>query len=100
MTGNHNTSKPLMSRRAERILFTSFAPLPFVTRDQQFLSGRFKVRSVMRGWVTAAPSLIVNAFWADLFFCWFASVSAALLVFLARILGKPTVIVVGGIDVA
>jgi glycosyltransferase involved in cell wall biosynthesis len=69
-------------------------------KDQQFLSERFKLRSVIRSWLKAAPALLVNVFWADVFFCWFATMSAALLVLVGRVLGKPTLIVIGGIDVA
>ncbi len=91
---------PAMKRRRPRILFTSFAPLPFVRIDEQILKERYEVNSTYGAWFAIAHHLVRSMFSVDLAFCWFGTVSAALVVLIGRLLGKPVVIVVGGIDVA
>jgi len=83
-----------------RILFTSFAPLPFVRIDEKMLQERYEVKSIYGAWLAIAYHLVRSLFSVDLAFCWFATVSATLVAALGRLMHKPVVIVVGGIDVA
>lgn len=54
---------------------------------------------ITRGW-TSLFTIPVHILRADVTFTWFASVYSALVVFFARLFGKRSVIVVGGVDVA
>lgn len=89
-----------MATKKERILFTSFAPLPFVIDDLEILGRHYDVNPVLGRWWFIMSRLLVNLFKVDLSFCWFASVSAFFVTFLSKMLHKPVVIVIGGIDVA
>jgi glycosyltransferase involved in cell wall biosynthesis len=72
----------------------------FLRRDFDLLAERHEVREVpclaWGDWIRSFGALRG----ADLMFCWFGSVRFLPLVLLARLLGKPVVIISGGYDVA
>ena len=83
-----------------KILFTSTHVPSFIREDVEILQKHFHVdHLITRGWTSffTIPAHILRA---DVTFTWFASVYSALVVFFARLLGKQSVIVVGGVDVA
>lgn len=72
----------------------------FIRQDLDLLAGRFDVREVPS---LATADLLRSLFalrGADLIFCWFGSIRFLPLIALARLLGKPVLIISGGYDVA
>ncbi len=89
VTPNHNNT---------RILFTSSLATSFIKEDLSLLRNHFIVDHVFtRGlW---SPFIILRGLWkADVSFTWFASVYGFVTVFLARLLGKRSIVVIGGVD--
>lgn len=83
-----------------KILFTSTHVPSFIREDVEILQKHFHVdHLITRGW-TSLFTIPVHILRADVTFTWFASVYSALVVFFARLFGKRSVIVVGGVDVA
>jgi len=82
------------------ILFTSTFHSSFIDEDIRLLQKNFHVTTaITKGWV--APFVLLrNLFSADLTFSWFASTYASFLVFFAHLLGKKSILVLGGADVA
>lgn len=89
-----------MSQRRPVILVPILFELSFLRSDIRVLAERYEVREVRShrpGEMLAALRALPGT---DLVFCWFASLRFLPLVLLARLLGKPVVIVTGGYDVA
>ncbi len=82
------------------ILFVSAFHTPFIQDDIDLLEKHFSVRKQIGHGTGAAFRIAGSSFRSDLVFCWFASVYAFVGVLMARILGHPSFIVVGGVDVA
>lgn len=83
-----------------KILFTSTHVASFIREDVEILQKHFHVdHLITRGW-TSLFTILVHILHADVTFTWFASVYSAFVVFFARLFGKQSVIVVGGVDVA
>ena len=82
------------------ILFTSTHETSFILDDLHFLRQHFAVERLMtRGW--CAPCAIARRIRsADVTFTWFASVYAWPVVYLGNLLGKRTIVAVGGADLA
>ncbi len=82
------------------ILFTATLHSSFIDEDIRILRKNFDVTTVFaKGWI--APILLVrNLFNADATFSWFASVYSSFLVFFARLFGKKSILILGGVDVA
>ncbi len=84
-----------------RILFVRNGTMRFIGTDYHLLSGRWPVLE----WVVRSRRINLPATWqavrhTDLVFCWFASWHALAPVMIARLLRKPSIVVVGGYDVA
>jgi glycosyltransferase involved in cell wall biosynthesis len=84
-----------------RVLFVYSRESSFVSIDREILSRRWEVRD----WRQASPlvnlpALVRAVRRSDLVFGWFASWHTFWPVVLARLLGKPSVLVVGGYDSA
>ncbi len=84
----------------KHILFTSTFDASFISNDLESLRKKYDVTAThahgfpaLIRYFRALPS-------TDLTFSWFASVHSSLLVFLARLMRIPSVIVIGGADVA
>ncbi|MGA9405923.1 MAG: glycosyltransferase family 4 protein, partial [Bacteroidota bacterium] len=82
------------------ILFTATFRSSFIDEDIQILQKNFDVTTVIaKGW-TAPILLLQNLFNADITFSWFASVYSSFLVFVAGLLRKKSILILGGVDVA
>ena len=82
------------------LLFISAIDTPVVREDLTFLKRYYHVRDRVGHGFFHALKIMVDVFRSDLIFCWFASVYASVAVVLARTIGVPTIIIVGGVDVA
>ena len=82
------------------ILFISAFHTPFIQEDLDFLSKHFSVKTLIGNGVRQALKILISVRASDIVFCWFASTYSALAVLAARFLGKRSVIVIGGVDVA
>jgi len=82
------------------LLFTSTVSAPFVDEDLSLLRRHIRVDHVSGSGLRAIASILTRLPRAQITYTWFASVYAAVTVGLARLLGKPSVVVVGGVDVA
>ncbi|MFN0158057.1 MAG: glycosyltransferase family 4 protein [Bacteroidota bacterium] len=88
----------LKPNNSTRILFTSSLATSFIKEDLSLLHKHFIVDHVIaRGLLS--PFTILRYMWkADVTFTWFASVYGFMTVFLARLLGKRSIVVIGGVD--
>lgn len=82
------------------ILFTSTFSTPFISTDIQLLQSFAELKIVQSSGVAALLKYILHLRKTDLTFSWFASVYSSILVLLTKIFHKPSIIVIGGIDVA
>lgn len=83
---------------------------PFVQKDVQVLRKHFDVRhleveyerniEVLIKDAKAFSQMIAGILWADVVYLWFANLHAYLGVRMAQIVGKPTVVTLGGFEVA
>ena len=84
-----------------KILFVHNDPGPFVYLDMQKLQECYRVTECCLQTRTMNPAILWRQVRAhDLVFGWFASWHTFLPMFFARLLGKPSVLVSGGYDVA
>ncbi|RPH32662.1 glycosyltransferase [bacterium] len=81
-----------------RILFFSTIFQPFIEEDEVILSKHYHLETVIARGAGALLRLPGAVLRSDLAYCWFGSVYAAFTVFLAKLLGKKSVIVLGGVD--
>jgi glycosyltransferase involved in cell wall biosynthesis len=83
-----------------RILFTSTHRTSFINEDLNLLAKHFDVVHFTTREFLSLLILPWRIQKADATLTWFASVYSAIVVFIAKIFDKPSVIVVGGVDVA
>jgi glycosyltransferase involved in cell wall biosynthesis len=83
-----------------KILLTSTHVTSFIKEDVEILQKHFTVEHLITKGLRALFTIPVHILSADVTFTWFASVYSFIMVFFARLLGKPSIIVVGGVDVA
>lgn len=101
-------SRSARSSRRKRILFVQPSESPFIRADIDILRRHFEVRVLdmspfrrsLGGTVSAAYHMFRGVLWADLVYVWFADLHARSAIRLGRPLGRPTVVVVGGYEVA
>lgn len=84
----------------KHILFVSAIDTPFVRDDLTFFESRAKVTALIGSGPVQAGRISAHVASADIVFCWFASVYAAIAVLAGRSLKKRCVIQVGGVDLA
>jgi glycosyltransferase involved in cell wall biosynthesis len=82
------------------ILFISAFRAPFIQEDLDALSRRYRVHPLVGSGVGQLVPIVLGVLRADIVFCWFASVYGAIGVIAARLLGRKSVIVLGGVDIA
>ncbi len=82
------------------ILFTATFHSSFIDQDLQILQRAFNVTPVISRGLTAFSSFADHLASTDVTFSWFASVYSSCLVILTTLLGKKSVLVLGGVDVA
>lgn len=99
MTAASREQSPRAARRA-RIFMPYVYPATFIEQDRETLSARYDVRVAVVRSPRALPAGIREVVRADLVFCWFGSIRFFPYVLLARLLGKPVVVIAGGYDVA
>ena len=83
-----------------KILFTSTHVTSFIQQDVEILQRHFTVEHLITKGLGALFTIPLHVLRADITFTWFASVYAFLVVLLARLFGKRSIIVIGGVDVA
>jgi hypothetical protein len=83
-----------------KILFTSTHETSFINEDLALLRRSFKVRHYLTRGILSIPGILIAVFSSDITFTWFASVYSFFVVCLARVFGKRSLIVVGGVDAA
>jgi hypothetical protein len=91
-----------------KILLIRLNNSSFVQKDAELLGKHYEVRlldfyaSRRSLWRTAQSmaSLIRGAIWADVIFSWFADFNSLLGVGLSKLLGKKSMVIIGGYDVA
>jgi glycosyltransferase involved in cell wall biosynthesis len=83
-----------------KILFTSTQRTSFITQDLNVLRKHFVVDHVITRGVFAPFGIFIRILRADITYTWFASVYAFVVVFLSRLMGKRSILVIGGVDVA
>lgn len=81
-----------------RVGFISPLKESFVLEDLAYFQRHFTTLPVLGAGPAAVLRIMRVAFRADLLFCWFGSTYAVLATLLARMLGKPVVIQLGGAD--
>jgi glycosyltransferase involved in cell wall biosynthesis len=87
--------------RAERVLYVHSRKASFVEIDRQILAERYKLEDLYQpGRLPNPIKVIGGVLRADLVFGWFASWHTFLPITLAWLLRKPSVLVIGGFDVA
>lgn len=87
-------------KQPARILFISAFHSPFIQEDLDTLSEAYSVKPLIGHGILQAVKIAVSVRQSDIVFCWFASVYAFVAVLFGKIAGKPSIIVVGGVDVA
>ncbi len=83
-----------------KILVTSTFVTPFISQDLDLLRKHFEVTHLLAHGISAPLAIAAEVRSVDLVFTWFASTYAAAAVFSARRSGVPSVIALGGADVA
>jgi glycosyltransferase involved in cell wall biosynthesis len=90
----------MKQRSKPRVLFTSAFNTPFIQDDIDVLTQHFETRVKIGHGIFHMLKLPFHLFWADVAVCWFASVYAAVVVRLGKLLGVRSLIIVGGADVS
>lgn len=88
-----------MARRKSVAVISAF-DAPFIGDDVAILSTSFRVRRLIGNGPGALWRVVLSTFSSDIHFCWFLSVYGAVAIILAAVFGRPTVLVLGGVDVA
>lgn len=82
------------------ILFTASFRAPFIDDDLRILRKHFDVRPVIAAGWSVPLRYLRELPEARVTFSWFASVYSSILVSLAKLFGRRTIIVLGGVDLA
>lgn len=83
-----------------KILFLYQGLITFIERDLKILQSVHQVRELRYQGLKNVPSIISGILWADLSFSWFGKLHAFWAVFFSKLVGKKSVVVAGGDDVA
>ena len=83
-----------------KILFTSSLDTPFINEDFRLLSAKCDVDRLTTRGILAPFRILPRILAVDLSYTWFASTYAFWAVTLAKMFGKPALVVVGGVDAA
>ena len=87
--------------QARRVLVVSAFDAPYIAEDAAIIAGgTYAVRRVTGHGVAALARVLGGVLPTDIVYCWFLSVYGAAAVLLGALLGRRTVIVLGGVDVA
>lgn len=83
-----------------KILFTSTQHTSFISQDLELLRKHHAVHHVITRGIFAPFAILRHILGANVTFTWFASTYSFVVVLLARLMNKPSVLVIGGVDVA
>jgi hypothetical protein len=83
-----------------KILFISAFHTPFIQDDIELLEKHFIVKKRIEHGILAIVKIVFQSLTSHVIFCWFASVYAFVGVFLAKLFGLKSIVIVGGVDVA
>ncbi len=83
-----------------KLLFVYQGLVSFVEKDLRILQEAHEVRECRFKGVKDIPTLLKGIWWCDITFSWFGALPAFFAVLLSRLLGKKSVVVAGGYDVA
>lgn len=91
-----------MTQRPSRLLFVRNDYMPFIRTDRDLLAERFPVTDCyLKRWRELRPkALLESVIQHDVVMCWFASWHSVLPMLFARLLRKPSILVIGGYDTA
>jgi len=98
----------MIDKKRTRVLFVHPTMSTFIESDLNLLRKNFDVKVVdvgsvkknLSGKVSVLWRLASGALWCDISFAWFAERHAKWMVIFTRMLGKPSLVVVGGYEVA
>jgi len=82
------------------IFFSSTLVAPFIEEDEVILADHYDLEKIIARGVRALGLIPGAVARNDITFSWFGSVYAGYTVFLARLMGKKSIVVVGGVDAA
>ncbi|HLF14627.1 MAG TPA: glycosyltransferase family 4 protein [Bacteroidota bacterium] len=91
---------PLDTGRARRVLIVSAFHAPCIDDDAAIIAAAYKVSRATGSGPAALLRAARGVFSADIIYCWFLSVYGAVAVLLGSLLGRRSIIVIGGVDVA
>lgn len=92
-----------------RVCLISPSRSTFTTRDRDILQRHYQVREIVLDAETGSRQgnagsaflkIVGGALWADVVFCWFAHNHAYLAVLASQLLGRRSIVVIGGYEVA
>jgi len=83
-----------------KILFTSTHVTSFITEDLTLLRKYFDIDHIITRGITAPLTILKHLPGVTVTFTWFASVYSGIVIFLSKCLGRKSILVIGGVDVA
>ncbi len=92
--------KSQISSSNHKVFLFSSLNLPFIRRDVEAISSFTNTKSTTASGFTAISKITTGVLSADAVISWFASTYSAWLVFLGRLFGKRTILILGGADVS
>ena len=102
---NVHTSSSEKVSTSPKVCFVGHHNSRFVRDDIELLGGHYRLNIIQPpshicGWPHSAINIITGALRSDISFYWFAGWHAAIGIIASRLVGKPSIIVVGGYDAA
>jgi len=88
------------ARPKKRILLIAPFAAPFIDADIEILQRFSQVKPLIQSGFKAVFSILWQALFCDVIFCWFGSVYSSVAALYAKILNKPCIIIIGGVDTA
>ncbi len=82
----------------KKLLLISAIDAPFVQDDVEMLQKHFRLQKQIGHGLFAILKIFIHVLTCDVVFCWFASVYAFVSVFLSKIFGIKSIVVIGGVD--
>ncbi len=82
----------------KKILFFSALDATYIDRDYKILSRHFYVYKIFGSGLNGLVKIFRYLLKVDVSFIWFASVHSGVIVFLSKLLGKKTIVSLGGFD--
>jgi glycosyltransferase involved in cell wall biosynthesis len=92
--------KDQTTRLKKRILFIAPFEAPFIDTDIDILRDFANVKPLIQNGFKAVFSIFWHILFCDVIYCWFGSVYSAVASLYAKIINKPCIIIIGGVDAA